>query len=68
VHWYGRNTAYQMSNPDRDNFRRWLVAFAHAAGQLGPRGVEVVNASPTSDLAAFPKATVEQTLKRWELM
>jgi hypothetical protein len=67
VHWYGRNNGFRMSNPDRDNFRRWLPAFETAGVQLAARGIEVVNASPTSDIRCFPKASVEETLKRWEV-
>lgn len=67
VHWYGRNTAYQMSNPDRDNFRRWIPAFATAAKQLAERGVEVINASAGSDLTAFRKQPAAATLAEWGL-
>lgn len=66
-HWYGRNDAYQMSNPDHSTFRRWVPAFATAAGQLTERGVEVVNASPVSDIKAFPVDGVAATLERWGL-
>lgn len=67
VHWYGRNIALGMSNPTEHNFRRWRGAFETAAKQLAARGVEVVNASPVSDIKGFPKAGVAETLEAWGL-
>jgi len=64
VHWYGRNNAPGMSNPSQNNFARWKRSFGNAAEQLKGR-VEVVNASPISDLKCFPKGTVAETLARW---
>jgi hypothetical protein len=65
VHWYGRNTGYQMSNPDEDNFRRWRTAFDGAAKTLAERGVDVVNASAISDLKGFRRGSVADTLTEW---
>lgn len=65
VHWYGRNNAVGMSNPGESNFRRWRSAFDGAAPVLAARGVEVVNASPASDLKAFPRRGVAETLEAW---
>jgi hypothetical protein len=67
VHWYGRNIALGMSNPSEHNFRRWRGAFETAAKQLAARGVEVVNASPVSDIKGFPKAGLAETLEAWRL-
>lgn len=66
-HWYGRNTAMNMTNPDEDNFRRWRLAFDGAAKDLNERGIEFVNASPTSTLKAFRRLTIEETLCEWGL-
>jgi len=66
-HWYGRNTAYQTSNPDEDNFRRWRAAFDNAAPDLAARGIDVVNASPSSDLKVFRRLSVDETLAEWGL-
>lgn len=65
VHWYGRNTAYQMNNPGADNFRRWIRAFNAAATDLQALEVEAVNASPISDLKCFKRQGVEATLAAW---
>lgn len=67
VHWYGRNTAQGMGNPSGSNFRRWIPALDKAAEQLRDRGVEVINASPLTDVKSFPKASVAEILERWGL-
>ncbi len=67
VHWYGRNTWQGGNNPYESNFRRWRLAFRNAAEDLAARGVEVVNASPLSDLKCFPKRGVAETLEAWRL-
>lgn len=67
VHWYGRNTWNGGGNPTSSNFRRWIRAFEIAAQQLRERGIEVVNASPASDVKAFRKASVAETLNAWGL-
>lgn len=68
VHWYGRNTAMGMNNPtEAENFPRWRRAFAAAATELAGLGVEVVNASPLSDLKGFRQQGVAATLDEWGL-
>lgn len=67
VHWYGRNSWHAANNPHEHNFRRWREAFGNAADDLKERGVEVVNASPLSDLKCFPKRGVDETLEAWGL-
>jgi hypothetical protein len=67
VHWYGRNMAQGMGNPSEGNFRRWRAAFLTAAPTLTGLGVEVINASPISDVKAFPRWSVADTLKQWGL-
>lgn len=62
VHWYGRNNWVGANNPTDSNFRRWIRALNIAAPVLANRGVEVVNASPFSDLQCFPKASIEEWL------
>lgn len=68
VHWYGRNTWAMGSNPADHNFRRWKAAFETAATQLKERGVEVINASPHSDINGFRKASVAEALQAWGLL
>lgn len=65
VHWYGRNIGFRMANPTEEAFRRWRPALDQAAIDLAARGVEVVNASPVSDLKGFRQAGVDETLERW---
>lgn len=67
VHWYGRNGWPQANNPDESNFRRWRAALDGSAEVLAAMGVEVVNAAPLSDLKAFPRRSVTDTLKEWGL-
>jgi hypothetical protein len=67
VHWYGRNGWNGGSNPGENNFRRWRSAFTTAAKQLSDRGVEVVNASPITEVKAFPKRSIAETLEAWGL-
>jgi hypothetical protein len=66
-HWYGRNTAMGMNNPTDSNFRRWRAALTGAAPVLAERGVEVVNASPVSDVKSFRRQGVAETLAEWGL-
>lgn len=65
AHWYGRNGWHQANNPSEQGFARWRAAFAKAAPVLLERGVDVVNASPLSDLKCFRRQGVEATLKEW---
>lgn len=67
VHWYGRNGWTGGNNPSESNFRRWRAALAAAAKDLESHGVEVVNASPITDLKCFPRWSVADTLKQWGL-
>lgn len=67
AHWYGRNNWQGGGNPGENNFKRWRAAFMTAAKQLEERGVEVVNASPLTDVKAFPKRSIAETLEAWGL-
>ena len=66
-HWYGRNNWAQANNPDPSNFYRWKVAFSACPPLLKELNVEVVNTSMVTTLACFRKATIEETLRRWEI-
>lgn len=67
VHWYGRNSWVGANNPD-DNWFRTCVGFMTAAGSVCQKiGVEVVNASPYSEIRCFPKMSIDDTLARWGL-
>jgi hypothetical protein len=67
AHWYGRNNWLNANNPDRWNFIRWKKAFDFAAPELKKRDIDVVNASPNSELNSFRRATIEQALQDWGL-
>ena len=55
--------AYRMMDPSDDaSWRRWAANFHEASRNLV--GVEVMNASPLSRIACFPKCSVEDGL-RW---
>lgn len=66
-HWYGRNNWPKSNNPSESNFRRWRGAFAKASITLATMGIEVVNASPISEIKTFKQMTVEQALAAWGL-
>lgn len=65
VHWYGRNNWRGCSNPDVDNFLRWIRAFMLAVPDLEAIGAQVINASPRSALKAFPRRSIDDALKEW---
>lgn len=65
VHWYGKNTGRDMRNPEDRNFIHWRKAMNDQAPVLRRYGIEVVNGSAGSAVAAFPKMSVEDTLKKW---
>lgn len=65
-HWHGRHPP-PCNNPMESNFVRWRRAFNGASPILKKMGVDVVNCSPISTIAAYPKMTVAQALERWRL-
>lgn len=66
MHWHGNHTM-PMSNPMHINVVRWATAFEGAAARVKSLGVDVVNCSPISKLAAYPKMTIAEALERWGL-
>jgi hypothetical protein len=66
-HWYGRNNWMMANNPDETNYRRWRAAFAGTASDLANRGIDVVNASPFSELSGYRRAGIAETLEAWDL-
>jgi len=67
VHWFGPAVGAGRAQPSEWNFKRWRVAFAMAATQVRGLGVQVLNASPFTSLTCFPKVTLEDALKEWQL-
>lgn len=66
-HWYGRNRWERANNPDEMAFKRWRQHMDRAAGIIRQIGVDVVNASPSSALTCFRKASVDDALRGWGL-
>jgi len=66
-HWYGRNTAWAMNNPDEYNYVRWRKAMTGVADDISSRGVEVVNTSQDSTIKCFKKMSIEEALSHWGL-
>jgi hypothetical protein len=57
-HWHGRHPQ-GMNNPTPEGIARWARVFDQAAGFLRLIGVEVLNASASSALTAYPKVDFE---------
>lgn len=67
AHWYGRNNWSGGNNPSEDNYRRWIAGFGAVEPVLRGHGIDVVNASPSSALNCFRRATIEDALTDWGL-
>lgn len=65
-HWYGRNGWPMANNPDRSNFRRWVIAFEKAMADLIALDADVVNCSHISALKTFPVLSIEDALARFD--
>lgn len=66
-HWYGRNTAWQMNNPDEYNYIRWRKALEGVAAHIADLGVEIINTSRDSSIKCFQKMSIEDALTKWGL-
>lgn len=61
-HWHGRHPP-GLNNPcPVGNLPRWIKAFEGSAGVLAALGVNVINCSPVSALANYPKSTITRAL------
>lgn len=58
-HWHGKHPR-PLSN--HSPYHQWLQKFGLLAKELRREGVEVINCTPGSALAAFPKAKLEDVL------
>jgi hypothetical protein len=63
-HWHADHGG-GLNNPTDGLMRIWAKALDGAARSLQTRGVEVLNASPSSALSAYPKAKWEDALCRF---
>ncbi|MFN4176430.1 hypothetical protein [Phenylobacterium sp.] len=61
VHWHGAHDA-RLNNPTAQSLARWAGVLDRQALRLAQLGVEVLNASPVSALAAYPKVSLEDAL------
>jgi hypothetical protein len=66
-HWYGRNNWMRANNPDAYNVQKWVKVITASAPIIAQRGVEVWNASETSDIHCFPKMKIEKAVQAWGL-
>lgn len=66
-HWYGRNTAWKMNNPDENNYRHWRAAFKGVSGKIKEMGGDVINTSLGSSIDCFPKMSIETAFERWNI-
>lgn len=62
LHWHGPHPK-GMNNPSAPNVERWRRVVDAAAEPLRRFGVDVVNASPTSALAAYPKMDFREAIR-----
>jgi hypothetical protein len=60
-HWHGRHPA-PLNNPGPANYARWLGWFDRLAPALAGLGVEVINCSRATAIAAFPRMDLETAL------
>jgi hypothetical protein len=61
VHWYGRNGWPMANNPDESQFPALALGLRRRCACPGEKGVDVVNASPFSDLKGFRRMSSRPT-------
>lgn len=61
VHWHGLHKG-GLSNPNTKNVERWRRVIDEVAPVLTALGIAVVNASPVSALAAYPKVSFAEAI------
>ena len=66
IHWHGRHEG-RLNNPNHSTFMGWKMWMENAAPKLRELNIEMVNCSMVSTIGCFPRFTVEDTLKRWNL-
>ena len=62
VHWHGLHAGGGLSNPNARNVERWRRCIDEAAPILAALGILVLNASPMSALAAYPKINFTEAI------
>jgi hypothetical protein len=66
IHWHGRH-GEGLNNPNNSTFIGWKNWMENAAPKLQELNIDMVNCSAISAIGCFPKITVEDTLRRWNL-
>jgi hypothetical protein len=61
IHWHGPHPS-RLNNPTGRALVKWAEILDAQAPLLAGLGVEVLNASPVSALAAYPKVSLEEAL------
>lgn len=66
LHWHGRHEG-RLNNPNQSTFVGWKQWMENAAPKLRELNIEMVNCSMVSTIGCFPRHSVEDMLKRWNL-
>jgi hypothetical protein len=66
IHWHGRHEG-RLNNPNQSTFLGWKQWMENAAPKLRELNIEMVNCSMVSTIGCFPRHSVEDMLKRWNL-
>jgi hypothetical protein len=66
LHWHGRHEG-RLNNPNQSTFLGWKQWMENAAPKLQELNIEMVNCSMVSTIGCFPRHSVEDILKRWNL-
>lgn len=66
-HYYGRNNWFKGGNPDKSVFDACIKAWSDNTEIIRSLGVQVINTNNQSALRCFPKHSIEDALKIWNL-
>lgn len=65
-HWHGQHP-YPLNNPIQSNFSMWKKNFEGVVPTFSRLGIDVVNCTMISALSGYPKMSIEDAFKRWNL-
>jgi hypothetical protein len=66
LHWHGRHEG-RLNNPNQSTFLGWKQWMENAAPKLRELDIDMINCSMFSTIGCFPRHSVEDMLKRWNL-
>jgi hypothetical protein len=66
-HYYGRNDWFKAGNPDKSVFDACIKTWADNADLLRSLGVQVINTNNGSALRCFPKHSIDDAMKSWDI-